>query len=45
MCSETVTFLQPSAVGRAPVPADHLNHMGIAPGSDPHYARGLGDYS
>ena len=50
-CSETVTLLQPSAVGRAPVPADQLNHtsVGVEPGSDPHYARGggggVGDYS
>ena len=33
--------VQHSAVGRAPVPADHLNHMGVEPGSDPHYARGV----
>ena len=39
LCSETVTLLQPSTVGRAPVRWDHLNHMGVEPGSDPHYAR------
>ena len=37
----TLLHVQPSAVARAPVPADHLNHMGVAPGSDPHYVKGV----
>ena len=36
-----MTLLQPSTLGRAPVRWDHLNHLGVEPTSQPHYARGV----